>query len=256
MAMQTRRLTLFVLLLLASSMTSCFQLQVHAQAGYARLAADGDVGYRNGSSGAAVAQDVESAFGLGDDQGSPYVRGMIDFGVPQLSVSAFQFEDDGSGTLQADFGDIPAGFSVRSELEMTNVKGAYAFEIPLGPVSISPGIAVDYFDLSMRVQDQFGALTQDVDLEGPVPLAFLRGELDLSFVSALVELGYMEVSVDDVDGSLLDVEAQLAVHPVPLLELFVGYRMLNLKVDGEVDGDQFDTDLTIDGFMIGGGVRF
>jgi hypothetical protein len=244
------------LALLAGSLTSCFQLEVQAQAGYAQLAADGDIGYVNGAGNTAIAQDVESAFGLGDDQGSPYVRAMVDFGVPQLSVSAFTFEDEGTGMLNADFGDVVSGVTVNSDLEMLNAKVAYAFEIPLGPVSLSPGLAVDYFDLSMSVADQFGATSQAVDLSGPVPLAFLRGEAEISIVSAVVEAGYMQVSIDDVDASLLDIEAQLAVHPTELLELFVGYRMLNLEFDGEIDGDVVDADLGIGGFLIGGGVRF
>ncbi|MFK7738672.1 MAG: hypothetical protein AB8H80_00005 [Planctomycetota bacterium] len=244
------------LLLAGGLTTSCTSFEVAAQAGYAQLSAEGDVGYRNGASGGAIAQDIESALGLGDDQGSPYFRGMMDFGVPQLSVSAFQFEDSGSGLLNAEFGDISGGVTVESQIEMTNIKGAYAFEIGLGPVSLSPGIAVDYFDLSMTVQDQFGAATQDVTLSGPVPLAFLRAEVDLGIVRAVAEAGYMEVELDDIEGSLLDVEAQLQVHPSDLLEFFVGYRMLNLQVDGEVDGDQIDTDLTIGGLLIGGGIRF
>ena len=241
---------------LLATLPACFQLEVQAQAGYAQLALDGDIGYVNGANNVAVAQDVESAFGLGDDQGSPYVRGQVDFGVPVLSVSAFTFEDDGTGQLNADFGNVPAGLPVATDFEMLNAKTALAFEIGLGPVSISPGIAIDYFDLQIDVRDLIGIATEQLELNAPVPLGFLRGEVDLGIVSGVAEVGYMTVDVDDVEGSLLDAEARVSVHPTALLELFVGYRYLGLEIDGEVDGDTFDTDLEVSGLLIGGGLRF
>lgn len=237
---------------------SCLLPSFEVQAGYAELSVDGDIGYRSGS-GAAIQQDTQSAFGLGDDQGSPYVRAQLDFGVPVLTVSGFTFEDEGRGRLEAQFGDNPAlqaGAPVQSAFEMNNAKASYTFDIGLGPVSISPGIGVDYFDLLINVQDAFGIATEQVDLTGPLPLLLLRAEVDLSIVSAFVEAGYVAADVDDVDGELFDIEAQLAFRPTPLIDLFVGYRHVQLAVDGQIDGDQFDTDITISGLMVGGGVRF
>lgn len=253
------RLPLFVALLATSILPSCYQLALSGNVGYAQMAVSGDVGYVSGTSTAAVRQDVESAFGLGDDRGAPYVRAALDTGVPVLSVSAFQFSESGRGNLNADFGDIislPGGVPVSSELDFTNVKGAYAFQISLGPVAISPGIAIDWFDIDMTVRDGIGITTENVQLQAPVPLAFLRGEVDLGIVSGLLEVGYMEYGVDDLDGKLLDIEALLQVHPTAMLSLFAGYRSLNLQVDGELDGDTIDTDLTVSGFMLGGGLRF
>jgi hypothetical protein len=241
-----------------ATLPACYQLEMTAQVGFARMAVDGDVGYVSGG-GVAIAQDVESAFGLGDGQGAPYVRAKLDTGVQVLSVSAFQFEESGTGVLQANFGDSPiltAGTPVSTELEMVNVKGAYAFEIDLGPVSVSPGIALDYFDLTLEVEDLIGIASEKAELRAPLPLAFLRGEVDIGPVSAVAEVGYMQVDVDDVEVSLFDLEALLMVEPVPLVHFFAGYRLLALDAEGEIDGDAFDADLTIDGFLIGGGIRF
>ncbi|HEB53678.1 MAG TPA: hypothetical protein ENI87_10540 [bacterium] len=252
------RTRLLIAALSLTTLPACFQFEIQAQAGYANLAVDGDLGYVTGA-GVGIDQDVESAFGLGGGQGSPYGRVQIDTGVPVLSVSAFQFSDEGQGVLQANFGgnaNLVAGAPVASELDMVNAKVAYAFEIGLGPVSISPGVAVDYFNLTTSVRDTFGIATEEVTLEGPIPLAFLRAEADLGIVSAVAEGGYMAVGIEDTDGELLDLEAQLVVRPTSLIELFVGYRYINLVVDGTIDGDTFDTDLTLSGLMIGGGVRF
>ena len=250
------------LLLLASlallALPACSIPTLEVQAGYAQLSLDGDVGYANGNA-TAVQQDTRSAFGLGDTQGSPYGRAQIDFGVPVLTVSAFQFSDDGRGRLESDFGNIPSignGVPVQSQFDMTNVKASYAFNIGIGPVSISPGIAIDYFDLQMDVQDAFAIAQERVDLSGPLPLGFLRADVDLGVVSAFAEVGYIGADIDDVNGKLLDIEAQLVVHPAVLVELFVGYRYLNLQLDGTIDNDTIDTDITISGLIFGGGIRF
>lgn len=247
------------ILLLASvallPLASCYQLELQAQAGYAQLSVDGDVGYQNGSV-AAQKQGIDDALGLGDGQGSPYVRAMADFGVPQLSVSALQFEEQGSGQLAFDFGTLTGTTPVESDLELFNAKAAYAFQIPVGPVSISPGIAIDYLDLDVSVRDASFGTTEQFDLQAPVPLAFLRGEAELGPVRGLLEIGYIEADIDDVDGSLLDAEAMVLFQPTSLLELFVGYRHLQLQLDGLLDGDRIDADLTLSGFMIGGGLRF
>jgi hypothetical protein len=235
---------------------SCYQFEVTAQAAYAQLTLDGDLGYQNGATTASVQQDIQSAFGLGEAQGVPYGRVMLDVGVPVLAVSGFQFEESGSGVLQANFGDVPAGIGVNSDFEMTNGKASLAFQIDLGPVAVSPGLAVDYFDLKVDVQDVFGAFQESVELAGPVPMLFLRAEADLGIVAAVAEGGYMRIDLDEVTASLLDLEALVEVRPTSLIHLFVGYRLLNLAADGTIDGDTFDTDITLSGFFVGGGVRF
>lgn len=241
------------------ALPSCTQFEVTAQAAYARLSLDGDIGYKSASDpspGPTIDQDIESAFGLGDGQGVPYGRVMLDMGTPVLTVSGFVFEEDGRGRLQANFGDVPAGLDVLTDFTMNNAKASYAFQIPIGPVSIAPGLALDYFDLEIDVRDAFGAFRETVELAGPVPLAFLRADVDLGIVAAVAEVGYMEIDIDDVTASLLDVEAMLEVRPTAMVHLVAGYRHLNLAADGIVDGDSIDTDITLSGFFVGGGIRF
>jgi hypothetical protein len=242
-----------------ATLPSCFQLEVSAHAGYAQLAVDGDLGYVSGAAPAAISQDLESAFGLGDDQGRPYARVALDTGVQVIAVSAFTFEESGTGVLEASFGDsgtLVAGTSVRSDLELWNAKASYAFELELGPVSIAPGICANYLDLDLRVRDLIGLADERAELQAPVPMAFVRGTVGLGVVSGVVEIGYMAIDVDDVDTEFLDVEVLAMVHPTPLLDLFAGYRLLALDAEGEIDGDAFDADLQVGGFVVGGGVRF
>lgn len=236
---------------------SCYQLEVSAQAAYAQLSLDGDLGYVNGASNAEIRQDIESAFGLGDDQGSAYGRLGVDFGVPVLTVSGFLFEDEGQGILTADFGDnLVANTPVASEFSMANAKASYAFDIELGPVKVSPGIAVDFVDLSMEVRDTLGIVSEKVELQAPIPLAFLRGGLDFGIVGAMVEGGYMQVDIDDVEAKMLDIEALVELRPLDWLNVFAGYRSIRVQAEGLIDDDQADIDIGVSGWLIGGGIRF
>ncbi|MBM4061160.1 MAG: hypothetical protein FJ265_08705 [Planctomycetes bacterium] len=233
-----------------------------AQLGYAQLALDGDVGYStpaaNGeATDLAIRQDIQSAFGLGEDQGTPYGRLQLDTGVLVWSVSGFMFEEEGRGTLAANFGEnLTAGTEVYTDFALNNAKAALAFEIGLGPVSISPGIAANFIDLSMAAEDSIGIVREEVELAAPIPLGFLRAELDLGIVALVAEAGYMSVDVEDVEASMLDLEALLAVRPLDWLDLFVGYRSIAIEAEGLIDEDEVDLDLTLSGFVIGGGVRF
>ncbi|HEX5054460.1 MAG TPA: hypothetical protein VFZ65_21960 [Planctomycetota bacterium] len=241
-------------------LVSCYQFQMHAQAGYAQMKVDGEAGYlTTGTSPAtsgSIRQDFESAFGIGDDQGAPYARVSADMGVPVIAVSGFLFDEQGTGTLQAQFGNLSAGVDVRSKLDFANVKASYALKIPIGPVSIAPGIAVDYFDFELDVQDTAGLLRENVQLQAPIPLAFVRGQLDLSVFTVLGEVGYVEVDTGDVQGSLLDIEAMAQWHANAWIDVFVGYRALHLDADGTIDNDTFDTTITVSGFLVGGGFTF
>lgn len=238
---------------------SCYQLEATALVGYTHMSVDGELGYVDGSSGGGIQQDVESAFGLGDEQGTPYGRAMLDLGVPVLSVSGYRFEESGSGVLEANVGSNPIlipGTPVNTEFELSNIKASVAFEIGLGPISVQPGIAVDWFDMHVQVRDTIGIASETLDLSGPVPLLFVRGEVDVGIVDGMIEVGYVEADVDEVDGSLLDIELLVQVRPVGMLTLFAGYQLLLLDANGEVDGDAYDADLQIGGFLIGGGLTW
>ncbi|MCA8954408.1 MAG: hypothetical protein KDE27_33190 [Planctomycetes bacterium] len=237
--------------------TSCYQFEITAQGGYAQLALDGDLGYVNGTSQTAVQQDIQSGFGLGDDQGSPYARVAMDFGVPVLAASGFLFEDEGRGVLQQNFGNVTAGLTVLSDFELKSAKVSYTFDIPIVIGTIAPGVAVNFVDLSIFVRDTLGVASEDVQLQAPLPMAYLRGEIDaIPFFQLVGEVGYIKVDVEDVEASMLDVEALVEFTGLEPLNLFVGYRSIRLQGEGEIDSDNVDIDIGLGGFLVGGGIRF
>jgi hypothetical protein len=230
-----------------------------AQAGYTSMAFGGNIGLAptSGSSGVAVSQSVDSALGLGQQSGSPYGRVQVELGVPVITLSAFKFHDEGTGHLQGQFGNISGGTDVVSNLDFTNLKGSFAFAVDLGLFKLAPGLAVDLFDIDMRVHDVAGFAEEDFKVLAPVPMAFLRGETDLFSTTLVGEVGYMTIpKINDIKGTFWDAEAMLEVHPMPLFHLFAGYRYISISGQGTVDNQDFNTDLNIRGWQIGGGVRF
>jgi hypothetical protein len=87
-------------------------------------------------------------------------------------------------------------------------------------------------------------------------MVFLRGEADLGIVGANLDLGWMNADLHDARGDFWDIEAMVTVSPIPLIELFVGYRYVLIDAKGDVDGQHFDSDLKLSGWMIGGGISF
>ena len=239
--------------------SGCFLPSAAVQAGYSQMALSGNAALSqpSGSLAGTSTQDVESALGLGGDQGNPYVRAELDIGSPVLTVSAMQFDEQGRGTLSTQYGNLAGGTTVDSDLTFTNLKASLAFEIGLGPVSVAPGIAVDVFDLDLLVGDTVGIATERIDIVAPVPLAFVRAEADLAIVGAVAELGYITVpDIGDVEGTFWDAELLVEVRPTPLLHLFAGYRHIHMDGEGSTDDREFAVDLDLSGWMIGGGVRF
>ncbi|MEC7584209.1 MAG: hypothetical protein VYE77_07820 [Planctomycetota bacterium] len=179
-------------------------------------------------------------------------------GVPQLAVSGFRFEEQGQGTLGANFGNVPATAEVVTDLRLDNIKLSYSFELELGPVSVAPGLAVDWFDIDLRVATAgVPFASEEVQVTGPVPLLFLRGEADLGYVGLVGEVGYLALpEIEDVEASLLDIDARLEVYPTDWIDLFVGYRSIMIEGNGTSDDEDYDLDLDLSGFVVGGGFRF
>jgi hypothetical protein len=222
------------------------------------MAIEGDMALdvTSGGGTASLKQDVQ-AFGLGDEQGVPYVRAQIDLGVPVITASGFMFDEQGQGTLTANFGNITAGTDVLTDIDFANVKASLGFKIPLGPVSLTPGVAVDYIDLHLVVQDTLAIVTEDIDVQAPIPLLFLAANVDLGVLGVTGEVGWIEIpDYQGVDGTFWDAELLAEVRLSPALHVFGGYRIIGLDAVGDVDNQDFATDLTVSGWIVGGGFRF
>lgn len=211
----------------------------------------------SGGNPTAINQGIDSAFGLGDDQGSPYYRAQIDLGAPVITASTFWLREANQGQLANSFGGLPSGTPVNSRLDLAVAKITASYDFDLGLVKLSPGVQFDLFALDFDVREPTLGGSEDIDDIVYVPMPFLRTEAGLGLVSAIAELGYIELPGGANNaGQFFDLEAMLEWHPLPLAHVFVGYRYISIDGEGDTGTADFATDLQIRGWVIGGGLRF
>ncbi len=264
-----KRFAILVLAALSLATPSCTTASVDA--GYLNLELGGDIGYARGATNVSARAPVEQGLGLGSDVGSPYGRielvndnGLVGTG---MFASGFLYDNQGTGTLMASYGNITAGTPIRSDFKILNAKvGVFlSFDIA-GLVFIRPGIAADMFlpDMTVETTQLTPRLTETIDDPGGVPLPYIQVGLDTGVVAGFIEVGYLPLKTKDlnlgseydVESETLDIEAMVKVRPAPHVELFAGYRLFKLSLEGRLQQDTVDIDIDLSGFMIGGGVHW
>ncbi|MEO6597687.1 MAG: hypothetical protein ABIP94_23325 [Planctomycetota bacterium] len=248
-------------LLLVPLLAACAPIGVTAYAGYTQMALRGDIALTTGSGttgngAAAPRQDFDSGFGLGDERGSPYLRAQVDFGVPVLTASGFWLRETGAGVLDDAFGGLAGATPVLSDLDLTLGKISCSFDIELGALKVSPGLAVDLFDLRFRVRDLSGN-SEEIDELLALPMLFVRTEGSFGGLGLIGEAGYLEIpNVSGNKARFFDLEAMVDWPILPLGSVFGGYRFIDLGANGDTNADSFEVDLQVRGWFIGGGLRF
>lgn len=246
-------------LVLAAVLSSCSIPGARVQGGYTEVRLSGDAALSPTLGGVplgTIQNSIEHDLGLGDESGSPYGRVELALGLPRLTASAFRYQEEGTGRLEANFGNISAGTTVDSEMDFLNAKAALTFDIDLGPVRLSPGAAVDVFDMEMSVVDGTSLIREEVDEVIPVPMPFLQAGLELGAFDLTAEAGAMSLELDDFEGEFFDATALANYEVLPHMEVFAGYRALSIDAEGVVDDQDFDADLLLQGWIIGAGVTF
>jgi hypothetical protein len=244
-------------ILFLSLSSACSGIYARGDAGYSLFNVKGDVAL-SPSPGLPLDNfrvGVEEDLGLDDAAGSPFGKLEVGLGICSVTVSAFEYDESASGRLSRNFGTLPVGADIATDARILNAKGAVLFELlDIGGLKLSPGIGVDYFDMDLAVSSS-GA-SESVDAEAPVPMVFAQGELDIGPASFVVEGGYMEAHLEDAKGRFWDLEAIARIHLGKTLHVFGGYRYIDIAAKGEADGQPFDTNLEMRGWMLGGGFRF
>ena len=244
-----------VVLALLLLLGSCTSFRARAYGAYMQPDIAGEIGLAPSATTNPIAMDIDTAANF-DTDSAPYVRGEIGLGVANVTVSAFHYGSRGSGTLTQNFGAaLNAGDFVNSDIDFLNIKSALHFDIiNVGPLRISPGFAIDYFDVDMTLTR--GANLERLEVQVPAPMGFVQGELDFGWVAATVDVGALRVNMDEVDGSYFDAEGMVRFDVCPGFELFGGYRWITMDANGTVDGQAYDVDLEMSGWFAGGGITF
>lgn len=242
-----------------AALPACSFVGVTAEVGFVQMAFGGDAALASASGGVPPGsmQSLESTMGLGSDLAAPTARAQLDLGAMVVTASGLYLRERGDGNLAATWGPIASGTAVRTELDFTNIKVSVTHDFGLGPLKVSPGIAVDLIDFRLAATESTFGNRGEIDQFLPLPMLFVRAEGDIGLLGLIAEVGYLKVpEIDGAEVALLDAELMLEYRLLPTVQLFGGYRLLDLDGTGETSDSSFAVDLTLDGWFIGGGIRF
>ena len=239
-------------LLLIALLGSCSVAEFTTDAGYMFMALSGDVGFD--ASGGGGSANINLGQGLDISNGSsPYARVEVAAAGFRFGLSGFKYGDSGDSILSTAFGDITAGSTVDTDLDLTNLKATIAYDvINFKYLRISPGISIDYFDVDMEMTATSPVLVSEaIDFQVPVPMPYVSAALMYGDWTLDAEASGISVSLADAEGLYWDLSAKLRYQPLPLLKMFVGYRYLLINASGDTGGQDFDADLRLNGLVFG-----
>lgn len=91
-----------------------------------------------------------------------------------------------------------------------------------------------------------------INEDAPVPIVGLRGDVQLPFGVRLGgEITGLSADFDDADIKLTDIDLNANYEPWDNVELVVGYRMIDVSIDGEISGTALDAELDLTGPYFG-----
>ena len=176
---------------------------------------------------------------------------------PVLTSSVLWIREDGRGQLDDAFGGLPDGTPVVTRLDLALAKVSAAYDLDLGLVKVAPGVAFDVFALDFTASELTLGSREEIDDVVFVPMPFVRAEAGVGPLTAVVEAAYLDVDqLGDNEGRFLDLEAMVEWSPLPLGQLFLGYRLIDIDGSGDTGTESFAADLQIHGWFVGGGLRF
>lgn len=208
-----------------------------------------------------------------DDRDSSF-GGVLGYGdgFSGLEVTYYRYDLDGNdtGTLASDFGNIPAGSTVRSEFTMNEIRLGYTAEVFRSNFTIREdeddlllrlglGAAITHREGEFKVfrvpaqgnsQDQ-----QKFDFKDDgLPYASARARID--YLSFGLQLDYA-INPDltfgsDFDGSMQDLEVTLSYNFIDQgIALTAGWRRSEIPAKGREGALTYDTDFRLEGFILG-----
>lgn len=199
--------------------------------------------------------DIESNMGLGDTEVSPYVHLQTEGPHHRVRLHAFYSEDEGTGTLAGRYGNIAAGSQVTTSMECYAVQATYGYQVFRDDwfrIGLGGTVGAYGFDLAARSATN----REEVETTLLVPMLYVEAETYLGPVIVGGDAGIIAGDFRDGDGRWGDAEAWIKAVPHENFELMAGYRYVLLDAHGTATSRDFDADLEVRGFFIGGGIRF
>ncbi|MBL8729572.1 MAG: hypothetical protein JNM25_14150 [Planctomycetes bacterium] len=248
------------LLLAATSLafTACVGQTYRVDVGAMFAKASGNVTLQNSAGNLQLFQEknfLDNDLGVGDIEPSPYLRLQADQEQHRLRAHGFGVDATGSGTLAGDYGDLAGGSQVTTSLRFLAAGLTYSYEIARDEnYRVGVGAALNWYSLDVSARSSVGR--ESVQTDVLVPMPYLEVEGFLGPLTAGANLGLMSADLGDANGRYIDLETYVRWQAVEQLDVMVGYRYLVMDPAGRASSRDFDADVEIQGFFVGGGVRF
>jgi len=232
------------------------------------LGASGSVHDLSVSSGAI---DIDGDLSIREKSDTTFLAGArVGFAPMEVSLSMFDHQSTHGGTFEGDF-DLGTGSSftgssnTRTNLDFEVTKMMIGFDmLNTGLFRVGILLGVDMFTFNdFSVAATQGGITQSyaiaTDEEIPIPMIGVRSDLLLPQGFRIgAEVSGMSADVDDIDGTFLDIDAQIGWSPMDneWVEVLIGYRAMSFDFTGELDDSSVDADIDFDGLYWGVGITF
>lgn len=245
-------LLLAPLLLLAPACETNCGLQTDI--GVSVVTLHGDVGLGPSSGGQPSAQlDIDDSLGIDKDHAAPHLRLHVWYEGTSLTFSQLRYIESGSGILSHDFGDLTQGQPVNTRARFANLMVALRHAvIDTEVLRISPGIGLEWVEFELEAES--AGVFERIDFTAPMPTLSLYTEVLLGPVQVSLDVVGSRAELPEFDGSLLDLEAMLRwqpLDPLPVMEVFGGYRLILMDGTERTGGKEYSADLLLDGWMLG-----
>ncbi|MEO6593331.1 MAG: hypothetical protein ABIP94_01100, partial [Planctomycetota bacterium] len=159
------------------------------------------------------------------------------------------------GTLLHPYGDITAGSQVQTSMEYFNITAAYGFEVLREQYyRVAVGAELGFYTLDIAAVS--GARRESVKTSVIVPMPFIEVEGFYGDFTLGVNGGWMSADLGDANGIYWDMEGYAKWQATEKFDLLVGYRNIRMDSSGRASSRDFDADLDVQGFFVGGGIRF
>ncbi len=123
-----------------------------------------------------------------------------------------------------------------------------------GTFQLSPGVGIEFLDYGISAT--FGGLEQSIDDWVPMPMVYLRAEGTAGAFRGRLEFGAGRIDIFGVDATLFDWDAMVTWEPLPLVQLFAGYRAILYDGDGDSEGREYNAEFDLQGWVIGFALPF
>ena len=187
----------------------------------------------------------------------------IGFAPFELSVSQFSYSRNQTGTFSSDgSGDFESGL-INSTLDIDTTKMMLGIDI-LNTSAARVGVLLGFDLLSFNkfsLTEATTGITQNVLKEGqevPVPIIGVRADVAIpgTDIRLGAEMTGISIDIDRVEASFFDHDINLNMAIFENAEAVLGYRVVDLSINGDIDSTTINMDLSMSGPYFGVSVYF